>query len=63
LFVLIEAAQLARPVSPEIWRRYLTAVLDGLRRERSAASLTFLMPWEPGRLIPPMAYASACTKR
>jgi len=35
LFVLTEAAQLARPVSPEIWRRYLTVVLDGLRPERA----------------------------
>jgi AcrR family transcriptional regulator len=35
LFVLTEAAQLASPVSPEIWRRYLTLVLDGLRPERA----------------------------
>ena len=34
LFVLTEAAQFARQVSPEIWRRYLTLVLDGLRPER-----------------------------
>jgi AcrR family transcriptional regulator len=35
LFVLTEAAQFARQVSPEIWRRYLTLVLDGLRPERA----------------------------
>jgi hypothetical protein len=35
LFVLTEAAQLARRVSPEIWRRYLTLVLDGLRPQRA----------------------------
>jgi AcrR family transcriptional regulator len=38
LFVLTEAAQLARDVSPEIWRRYLTLVLDGLRPEREGVS-------------------------
>ena len=32
--MLTEAAQFARQVSPEIWRRYLTLVLDGLRPER-----------------------------
>jgi AcrR family transcriptional regulator len=35
LFVLTEAAQFAGRVSPEIWRRYLTVVLDGLRPERA----------------------------
>jgi len=35
LFMLAEAAQFARQVSPEIWRRYLTLVLDGLRPERA----------------------------
>jgi len=34
VFVLTEVAQLARQVSPEIWRRYLALVLDGLRPER-----------------------------
>jgi hypothetical protein len=34
VFVLTELAQLARQVSPEIWRRYLALVLDGLRPER-----------------------------
>ena len=38
LFVLAEAAQFARRVSPEIWRRYLTLVLDGLRPEREGVS-------------------------
>jgi AcrR family transcriptional regulator len=35
LFVLTEAAQFARQVSPEIWRRYLAVILDGLRPERA----------------------------
>jgi len=38
VFVLSEAAQLAREVSPEIWRRYLALVLDGLRPERAGVT-------------------------
>lgn len=38
LFVLAEAAQFARRVSPEIWRRYLALILDGLRPEREGVS-------------------------
>ncbi|HEV2257674.1 MAG TPA: helix-turn-helix domain-containing protein [Streptosporangiaceae bacterium] len=38
LFILTEAAQFARGVSPEIWRRYLTLVLDGLRPEREGVT-------------------------
>jgi AcrR family transcriptional regulator len=34
VFVLTEVAQLACHVSPEIWRRYLALILDGLRPER-----------------------------
>ncbi len=36
--MLAEAAQFARRVSPEIWRRYLALVLDGLRPEREGVS-------------------------
>jgi len=38
VFVLADTAQFARRVSPEIWRRYLTLVLDGLRPEREGVS-------------------------
>jgi len=38
VFVLTEVAQLAREVSPEIWRRYLALVLDGLRPEREGVT-------------------------
>jgi len=34
IFVLTEATVLARQASPEIWRRYLTLVLDGMRPAR-----------------------------
>jgi len=38
VFVLTEAAQFARQISPEIWRRYLTLVIDGLRPEREGVT-------------------------
>ena len=38
VFVLTEAAQFARQVSPEIWRRYLTLVIDGLRPDREGVT-------------------------
>lgn len=38
LFMLAEATQFARQVSPEIWRRYLALVLDGLRPEREGVT-------------------------
>ena len=38
LFMLAEAAQFARGVRPDIWRRYLTLVLDGLRPEREGVT-------------------------
>jgi AcrR family transcriptional regulator len=38
VFVLTEAAQFARQISPEIWRRYLTLVIDGLRPGREGVT-------------------------
>ena len=38
VFLLTDAAQFARETSPEIWRRYLTLVLDGLRPEREGVT-------------------------
>jgi AcrR family transcriptional regulator len=38
VFVLTDAAQFAREASPEIWRRYLTLVLDGLRPGRASVT-------------------------
>ena len=48
LFVLTEAAQLARQISPEIWRRYLVFVLDGLRPEREGISPLPVPAMPPG---------------
>ena len=38
IFVMTDAAQFARQASPEIWRRYLTLVLDGLRPGRESVT-------------------------
>ena len=38
VFVLSEVARMARQVSPEIWRRYLALILDGLRPEREGVT-------------------------
>jgi AcrR family transcriptional regulator len=34
VFVLTEAAQIARPTRPDLWRRYLALILDGMRPVR-----------------------------
>jgi AcrR family transcriptional regulator len=34
VFVLTEAAQIARPTRPDLWRRYLALILDGMRPAR-----------------------------
>jgi AcrR family transcriptional regulator len=38
VFVLTESTQFARQISPEIWRRYLTLVIDGLRPDREGVT-------------------------
>ena len=38
VFLLTDAAQFASQASPEIWRRYLTIVLDGLRPGREGVT-------------------------
>jgi hypothetical protein len=38
VFILIEATQLARAANPDIWRRYLTLILDGLRPGREGVT-------------------------
>lgn len=38
VFVLTDAAQFAKRTNPDIWRRYLALVLDGLRPEREGVS-------------------------
>jgi AcrR family transcriptional regulator len=34
IFVLTEAAQIARHARPDVWRRYLALIIDGMRPER-----------------------------
>jgi AcrR family transcriptional regulator len=38
IFVLTQATEFARHVSPEIWRRYLTLILDGMRPARDGVT-------------------------
>jgi len=38
VFVLTEATQLSRAVNPEIWRRYLTLIMDGMRPAREGVT-------------------------
>src|SRR6266567_2757065 len=38
VFVLIEATQLSHAADPEIWRRYLTLILDGMRPAREGVT-------------------------
>ena len=38
VFVLTEATQLSRAANPEIWRRYLTLILDGMRPVREGVT-------------------------
>jgi AcrR family transcriptional regulator len=38
VFVLTDAAQFSRQASPDLYRRYLTIVLDGLRPERAGVT-------------------------
>jgi AcrR family transcriptional regulator len=47
VFVLAEAAQLAQAASPDIWRRYLTLILDGMRPGREGTT-----PLPVGALLP-----------
>ena len=38
VFILTEAAHLAQAANPDIWRRYLALVLDGMRPERQGVT-------------------------
>ncbi len=38
VFMLTDSTQFARQASPEIWRRYLSLLLDGLRPERAGVT-------------------------
>jgi len=38
VFVLTEATQLSHAANPEMWRRYLTLILDGMRPAREGVT-------------------------
>ena len=49
VFILTEAAHLTQAANPDIWRRYLTLVLDGMRPERQGVTplpMAALLPEE-----------------
>jgi AcrR family transcriptional regulator len=50
VFVLTEAAQLARPARPDLWRRYLALILDGMRPARERLTPLPVPALPPGEL-------------
>jgi AcrR family transcriptional regulator len=48
--MLAETIEIAGDVSPELWRRYLAIVLDGLRTRRDGPTPLPVGPLEPGQL-------------
>jgi hypothetical protein len=48
LFMMLgSAADYCHPIRPDVWRRYLTFVLDGLRARRDEATALTAPPLEP----------------
>ena len=43
--MLAEMSQLVRDAAPEIWRRYLTLILDGMRPRRDGVTPLPVPPW------------------
>jgi AcrR family transcriptional regulator len=58
VFVLAEAAQLAQAASPEIWRRYLTVILDGMRPVREGITPLPVAALLPGEMEKSMRRAA-----
>jgi AcrR family transcriptional regulator len=58
VFVLAEAAQLAQAASPEIWRRYLTLILDGMRPGRAGTTALPVAALLPGEMEKSMRRAA-----
>jgi AcrR family transcriptional regulator len=58
VFVLTEAAQLAQAASPEIWRRYLTLILDGMRPGREGTTPLPVAALAPGEMEKSMRQAA-----
>lgn len=50
VFVLTEAAQIARPTGPDLWRRYLALILDGMRPAREDLTPLPVPALPPGEL-------------
>jgi len=50
-FMLTAAAEYAGDVSPDIWRRYLAIIIDGLRPARAGTSPLPVPAAEPGQML------------
>jgi AcrR family transcriptional regulator len=58
VFVLTEATQLAQAASPDIWRRYLALILDGMRPAREGVTPLPVPALLPGEMEKSMRQAS-----
>ena len=58
VFVLTEAAQLVQAASPDIWRRYLTLILDGMRAGREGVTPLPVPALLPGEMEKSMRQAA-----
>jgi AcrR family transcriptional regulator len=58
IFALTEAAQLAQAASPDIWRRYLTLILDGMRPGREGVTPLPVPALLPGEMQKSMRQAA-----
>jgi hypothetical protein len=47
IFVLAEAAEMTSQANPDLWRRYLTLVLDGMQPARTGVTPFTVPPLEP----------------
>jgi AcrR family transcriptional regulator len=58
VFVLTEATQLAQAASPDIWRRYLALILDGMQPARAGVTPLPVPALLPGEMEKSMRQAS-----
>jgi AcrR family transcriptional regulator len=58
VFILTEAANLAQAANPDIWRRYLTLILDGMRPEREGITPLPVAAMLPGEMETSMRQAA-----
>jgi hypothetical protein len=52
--MLAMLAEYAQPVRPDVWRRYLAIILDGLRPGRAVTTALPEPPLSPGEIVTAM---------